>query len=152
MRFATLAFAVLPLTVLADSSSGGPETCYTITQTNAPPCKTPSPCTMAACIEYFSNITQSCGCASIYTTNVCQTTCPLGCGTSYNVIHPPCATSMSSPKPSSGSTSSYPTTSVIYSNTTTVTTISTLTTCPVDRVRVRRRLVVWCFLEVARRR
>jgi len=131
MRFSTLVFALLPLTVLAtDGRPIGPSSCFTITQTNEAPCPTPTSCLRPAC-EAFITATQFCGCASIYSTAVCATGCPTGCaGTSIlTVVQQTCPTP--TPTPSSGSSSIYPTTSVHYGNTTTtITSITTLTTCP----------------------
>jgi hypothetical protein len=150
MQFYTLAtIAVLATSVLAwpsssssaapsSSSSNPTDTCYTITSINAPPCPMPTPCIKPDCI-LVSTITQSCGCASIYTTDICLSTCPLGCGVTYTTVYDPCPISFSSPassptsstSPSSPTSSSAPTTSVPYSNSTiTATSITTLTTCP----------------------
>jgi len=124
--FATI--AVLASSTFAwDKSSGTgitkppTGTCYTITQTNSPACTAsitlPEGCVTLMCLE-LRTITQSCGCDSIYTADECVTTCPsTKCPISYITVRPPCLTSPPY---------SYSNTTV----TTTVTGITTLTTCP----------------------
>ncbi|KAE9367880.1 hypothetical protein N431DRAFT_561736 [Stipitochalara longipes BDJ] len=149
--FATIAVLVstaftLDSTITTSIVTGPTGSCYTLTTTNPPTCtSTASTCTIEECIT-LSTITQSCGCASIYTSDVCVTTCPrLGCQASYVTVHDPCPTSPNSPtsptsstSPTSPTSSSYPSspsspTTPPYNNstlTTTATTITTLTTCP----------------------
>jgi len=148
MHFSTLAtVAVLAGNVFAwdtttstsyPTTTSASDTCYTITEYNKPPCTIPSPCTTDDCIT-LSTITQSCGCSTIPTTDICLTYCPGGCGVEYKTIYIPCPTSPSSPSssstyptyPTSSSSSSSPTTGPVYTNSTvTVTSITTLTTCP----------------------
>jgi len=101
MQFFTLAsIAVLAArNVFAWNTTSATNTCYTITEYNKPPCPTPSPCIVADCI-ILSTITQSCGCSTIPTTNICLTTCPVGCSTQYTKMYLPCPTSPPSrPRP-----------------------------------------------------
>ncbi|KAN0113284.1 hypothetical protein V8E51_006235 [Hyaloscypha variabilis] len=74
----------------------GSATCYTITTTNPPLCPSlPSGCITAECV-LLSTITQSCGCQSIFTNNVCLSRCPLpDCQVGYVTVHDPCGTSTS---------------------------------------------------------
>ncbi|KAN0095281.1 hypothetical protein V8E51_015992 [Hyaloscypha variabilis] len=146
MHFSTLAtiaalantaftFGTTTSTSIVTSPTGS---CYTITTTNPPTCtSTATTCTIEDCIR-LSTITQSCGCPSIYTSDVCITTCPpLGCQVSYYTFYLPCPTSPTFPtsptSPASPSSSTSSSTIPPYNNstmTTTVTTITTLTTCP----------------------
>ena len=143
--FLTAVLAICPVSVLAGESTSGYPTCVTITETTGSACPTLSGvCVRPACIELLT-VTQECGCASIYSTTICETECAHGCGTSYSTVYIPCATSVSSPPPvtttTSTSTSSYPTSSptstlpssTIYPNSTmtsTSTTIVTISSCP----------------------
>lgn len=99
----------LPATITVGPSSST-QGCVTVTSVNGGSCPTPNPCTTVDCL-LLSTVTLHCGCPSIYTERVCASTCTPGCGTTYNTVYIPCATSISSPPSSSTPTSSSSTTS-----------------------------------------
>jgi hypothetical protein len=103
-------------------ASSAPSPCVTVTSTNGGACPTPTPCTMEACL-LLSSVTLHCGCPSIYTERVCASTCPLGCGTTYQTLYIPCATSFSFSGSNSG-VSTWSSSTPDYNNTSTRTVTS----------------------------
>ncbi len=103
-----LTFSFLHIGVLGDSTLTNsiltitPQPCVTVTSTNGGDCPIPTPCTMEYCL-LLSTVTQYCGCPSIYTATVCESTCALTCGTTYATLRLPCATSFSPPPTTSTS-------------------------------------------------
>src|SRR5271169_347964 len=68
-----------PLTTTATHS------CATIT-TQGVNCPTLPTCVVSTCLGSV-RLTQSCGCASVFTSTTCSTACPTGCaGTSYAIL------------------------------------------------------------------
>jgi len=112
MALSLLDFFFLNIGVLADSTLTNsiltitPQPCVTVTSTNGGDCPIPTPCTTEYCL-LLSTVTQYCGCPSIYTTTVCESTCALTCGTTYATLRLPCATSFSPPPPTSTSSNTY---------------------------------------------
>jgi hypothetical protein len=118
-------------------------TCATITQTNGPPC-VPEELPSGTCIPLsktcyaLATVTQSCGCPNDIAVDLqCATTCDTGCFTAYSTVHLPCpitsssSSSSLSPTTTCLSSSSSSSTPGSYSNTiVTVTSITTITTCP----------------------
>ena len=144
--------ATHPTLVLGSSSlsASGPPACATITVTTGSSCPTITGfCARPQCLE-LRTVTLECGCPSIFSTTICPTACPRGCGITYDTVYLPCATSLASPPPitttisstSSVSSSSSvqsppptspPSTSTVYPNSTMTSTSSsivTITSCP----------------------
>jgi len=102
-RSAYLTAVVLacPTIVVGESiiSTSESPTCTTITETTGSGCPAITEfCARPQCIE-LQTITLDCGCPSIFSTTVCPTTCPKGCGITYDTVYIPCGTSLSSPPP-----------------------------------------------------